>query len=98
MQQQDVQKKKRKQDGQKTKRKQDGQKKKRKSGKSRSSTPWDKGVRKGRSWVVDWNTLGKKPQLARGVRYDMVWLGGRNLKLVKATKVLHVPIKQEKSN
>ena len=80
---------------------QDGKKKKRSSGKSRESTSWTRGQRKGRSWAVNWTMLGKKPQLQRGYRYVMVWEGGRNMKLVQVTaasKKDRVTIKREKYN
>ena len=62
--------------------------KRRRGGKSKSSTSWPKGVRKGRSWNVDWNGFagsGKNPVLDEKVVYQMKWKGGKNLKVVQVT-------------
>ena len=59
--------------------------KERRSGKSKSSMPWPKGKRNGCSWAVDWAMTGKIPKLQKNCRYEMIWLGGRNVKLVQVT-------------
>ena len=72
--------------------------KKRRSGKSKSSTSWSKGLRKGRSWNVDWGrSAGDKatPVLSKSTRYEMKWLGGKKLKVVGVSVNLRVSVEKE---